>query len=92
MSVTTSTDRNEGDTVWLTPQQVAKKFGVTVRAVRAWGKNGDLPSLVLPNGRRRYAQDDVDNYYAANYGGARASDTSSPDTSAELPGQGRLPV
>jgi len=76
----------------MTPQQVAKKFGVTVRAVRAWGKNGDLPSLVLPNGRRRYAKDDVDNYYEANYGRARVSDTSSPDTSAELPGQGRLPV
>lgn len=94
MNVTTRTDRNKGDIVWMTPQQVAKKFGVTVRAVRAWGKNGDLPSLVLPNGRRRYAEDDVDNYFAVNFhpGGARASGTSSPDTSAELPGQGRLPV
>lgn len=92
MGVTTSTDRNKRDTVWLTPQQVAKKFGVSVRVVRGWGNNGDIPSLLLPNGRRRYAEDDVDNYYEANYGRARASGTSSSDTSAELPGQERLPV
>lgn len=95
MSVTTSTDRNEGGTVWLTAQQVAKRFGVTVRAVRTWGDNGDLPSLLLPNGRRRYPEKAIDEYFEENFqdkGRQRASSANSPHISAELPGQGRLPV
>jgi len=91
----TSSDQNEGDTVWLTTQQVAKRFGVTVRAVRTWGENGDLPSLLLPNGRRRYPKKTIDDYFAENFhhkGRQRASSANSPDTSSELSGQGRLPA
>lgn len=93
MDVTTGTDQDEEGIVWMTPQQVAKEFGVTVRAVRAWGERGDLPSLKLPNGRRRYPKDAVDSYFAANFHrrDTRTGGSSSPDTS-ELSGQGRLPV
>ena len=74
MSVTTSTDRNEGGT---------------------WGDNGDLPSLLLPNGRRRYPEKAIDEYFEENFqdkGRQRASSANSQHISAELPGQGRLPV
>lgn len=91
MGVTIGTDQDEEDIVWMTPQQVAKEFGVTVRAVRAWGERGDLPSLKLPNGRRRYPKAAVDSYFAANFRRRGSGSTGSSDTH-ELPGQGRLPV
>jgi len=59
MKLTTSNEHGEKGG-WLTPRQVADRLGVTPRAVRAWAKDGRIPSFQLPNGRFRFAFEDVE--------------------------------
>jgi excisionase family DNA binding protein len=44
----------------ITPQEVARSFGVTVKTVARWAQRGILPSVVTPGGHHRFWRADVD--------------------------------
>ena len=48
------------DSSWLSPGQVAARFGVSVDAVRKWGETGRLPEYRTPGGHRRFRAQDVE--------------------------------
>ncbi len=57
---------NEGmDTTVFNSDDVARLVGVTGRAIRKWAAAGRISSLRLPDGRRRYTQEDIDRFMAS---------------------------
>lgn len=49
---------NEGRA--LTATEVAEEMSVHPETVRRWTRQGLLPAIKLPSGRRRYRREDVD--------------------------------
>lgn len=49
-----------GDNAILWPAQAATQLGVTPRTLQRWAESGKFPSIILPSGRRRFRQSDVD--------------------------------
>jgi len=47
----------------LTPQEVARIFGVNPRTVTAWARAGQLPFIQTLGGHRRYRRDAVLDLY-----------------------------
>jgi len=50
--------REPGDT--MTSIEVALVFGVDVRSVRRWAREGKLPYFETPGGRRRFRRQDIE--------------------------------
>jgi excisionase family DNA binding protein len=53
-----------GQTVYLTPTEVAERLLVATVTVRLWASKGLLPSVTTLGGHRRFRADDVDNFVA----------------------------
>jgi len=70
---------------WLSPSQVASRFGVSTDTVRYWGRTGRLREYRTPAGHRRYRTEDVEALASGTTGentpnssSAKISDSSSP--------------
>jgi len=44
----------------LTTGEAAKRLGVSIGTVRRWAKSGQLTHAVMPSGRLRFADEDLD--------------------------------
>lgn len=49
---------------FLTPGEVAELYGTTAETVRRWAKEGLIPSVVMPSGRRKYRRDEIESALA----------------------------
>jgi len=45
---------------YLSPSQAARAAGVDVGTLKLWMKNGKLPALMVPPGRRLYRTEDIE--------------------------------
>lgn len=45
---------------FLTPAQVASRFGVDAKTVTRWAKAGKLAHVITPGGHRRYPASEID--------------------------------
>jgi predicted site-specific integrase-resolvase len=43
----------------------ARWLGISAGTLKAWSERGHVPSLTLPNGRRRYSTADLDAFIAS---------------------------
>ena len=56
---------SDGGDRLLKPSEVAKAFGVSVKAVARWSDSGELPAIRTPGGHRRFRSHDVRRLLAA---------------------------
>lgn len=57
---------------FLSPAQVADRFGVSPAAVTRWAKDGKLPFQRTLGGQRRFRAEDVEKLIAAQNNGSAA--------------------
>ena len=58
--------------VMLTPEQAARRLGVSSRSLARWSREGLIKTVVLPSGHRRYRVEDIDALTESKIGRASA--------------------
>jgi excisionase family DNA binding protein len=66
----------------ITPQEVARSFGVAVKTVTRWAQRGILPSVVTPGGHHRFWRSDVDELLYSKATPRRGDAGGEPDVGA----------
>ena len=51
---------------YLSPQEAAKRLGVTIRTLHRWEEMGKIKSSRTPGGHRRYRAEEIDDLLAAS--------------------------
>ena len=70
---------------WLSPAQVAARFGVSTDTIRRWGRIGQLREYRTPAGHRRYQVEDVEALAAGVTSGDSAIESPALDTGGASP-------